>query len=1231
MKRKILLVLCISFIFLVNLKAQRGSERFKEHRKPVAAAGDLAGVWKSESISIRQNHTYAVAANKWKMLSTTPGTTSGVSPEIITSPGVTDTKRSPAIDTSLLVLDADNLTLSSAQVSFTTNFVSGQDRLNFVNNSAVLHGNIVGTYNVATGMLSLQSPGATATLGQWQNVLRSVFYQNFSVEPNTQNRTLSFVVNDGTTNSNIATKEITVPNYNAAPVLAGSAGNLSIIEGNNAPTQFISVFPTLTVSDPDGDDAITFLTVHASPLFSGTPVFDQELRFVNDGATMGNIIGTDETPFLKLASAGNTATLAEWQSALRSLSFGVTSDKPANAHWMVSVNGFIARGASIFGPQVVVAITSVNDDPVLTTSTGQTNFVPGSPATAVIVDNALVVSDLDNEALSTAAVSISNNFVAGEDFLLFTPSAQTGNISGSYNPATGVLNLVSEQATATLAQWQAALRSVAYNNNSTSPGHQSRTVTFVVNDGTTNSAAAGKEVEISHRTTAEPPIILSFSPGAAPVGTTVTITGQHFNNLPSANVVYFGAVQATVTSASPTSLTVTVPAGATYKPISVLNRANGLTGYSAQFFVTTFINPFATGIPTTFYQPGVELLSPSLRSIAIGDLDGDGKPEVVSLGNGEVVVLRNISNPGATSIGPASFEQPVSFPVSTSINAGTVLLSDVDGDGKLDIIVPNYATSTVSVLRNTSVSQGITNTSFAPKVEFSTDQYVISVTSGDIDGDGKPELVTISPYFVSVFHNLATPGVINTTSFAPRVSLQGLNPNDVGLATVRIADVDGDNKPDIIAHTNRIFVFRNKAIPGVITASSFAPLVDLNMTGVKTFEVGDVDGDGKLDLAVIRDPYTAPDGNSAGRIAIAHNRATPGSITAESFAPGVDFDTPYDVWALALGDLDGDSKPDMAVSTTSRMVVFRNTATPGLINNQSYSPAIIFPGFWSNIAVGDVDADGIPEVFTSTWPTNRLSVYKISNAANRVTFSGKVYLQGSYNPSSGTMNNILNTSGILGKAARHHPYNGIWFKYAGREKVTSAFYEAHPEIVDWVLVEIRGGSSPSTVLATRAAFVKRDGTLVDINGTDAAITFEGISPGIYYVAIRHRNHLGIRSSTPVDFTSRNGVFDFTIGSEKAFQSQDYTSTVQVGQVWAMRAGNANSNNNVKYNGPQNDQDRILNAKLGGSLSLVLSDQYSVEDVNMDGTVKSNGPGNDQNYLLNIILGGLLSRIYLEQL
>src|SRR4051812_32329317 len=102
------------------------------------------------------------------------------------------------------------------------------------------------------------------------------------------------------------------------------------------------------------------------------------------------------------------------------------------------------------------------------------------------------------------------------------------------------------------------------------------------------------------QTVTPPPVIYSFSPLSGSFGTTVTIEGQNFNTDPTQNIVYFGAVQAPVVSATTTTLTVTVPAGATYQPITV--TTNHLTAYSNTFF--NVISPTdGSGLtPSTFVK-----------------------------------------------------------------------------------------------------------------------------------------------------------------------------------------------------------------------------------------------------------------------------------------------------------------------------------------------------------------------------------------------------------------------------------------------------------------------------------------------------------------------------------------------------------------------------------------------------------------------------------------------------
>ena len=247
-----------------------------------------------------------------------------------------------------------------------------------------------------------------------------------------------------------------------------------------------------------------------------------------------------------------------------------------------------------------------------------------------------------------------------------------------------------------------------------------------------------------------------------------------------------------------------------------------------------------------------------------------------------------------------------------------------------------------------------------------------------------------------------------------------------------------------------------------------------------------------------------------------------------------------------------------------------------------------------------------------------------------ITFSGKIFLQGAYNAATGQMNNTLNSLGILQAKATEQPYNIAAFNYTGTETVGADFFAAHSDIVDWILIELRHAVDETLVISSRAAFVKKDGVIIDTDGA-IGVKYNSVPRGNYKVAVRHRNHLSILSATPIAFINGSGSYDFSTTDSKSFQDQSYTSTIQIGDVLAMRAGNANSNNNIKYNGPANDQNQILNVRLGGSISNILNNVYAPEDLNMNGNIKWNGPSNDQNFLLNTALGGSLSNLLLEQL
>ena len=85
-------------------------------------------------------------------------------------------------------------------------------------------------------------------------------------------------------------------------------------------------------------------------------------------------------------------------------------------------------------------------------------------------------------------------------------------------------------------------------------------------------------------------------------------------------------------------------------------------------------------------------------------------------------------------------------------------------------------------------------------------------------------------------------------------------------------------------------------------------------------------------------------------------------------------------------------------------------------------------------------------------------------------------------------------------------------------------------IVDWVFIELRSKTSPSTVLSTRSALLQRDGDIVDLDGL-SPLTFSDLIADDFYIAVRHRNHLGFRTSSAQTLTSTVSSINFTNGSK----------------------------------------------------------------------------------------------------
>src|SRR4051794_28351624 len=161
----------------------------------------------------------------------------------------------------------------------------------------------------------------------------------------------------------------------------------------------------------------------------------------------------------------------------------------------------------------------------------------------------------------------------------------------------------------------------------------------------------------------------------------------------------------------------------------------------------------------------------------LADFDGDGRLDVaVPVYQSHLLTIRqNISLVAVGGVPTLNF--PLLGPridLPAGPNPAHVAVADLDGDGKPDIVVANDYGGDISIYRNITTIPGVLNaSSFAAPVHFAAGTHPISTAIADFDGDGKPDLAVANAVHgqstVSVYRNLTRYGVIDETSFAPEV------------------------------------------------------------------------------------------------------------------------------------------------------------------------------------------------------------------------------------------------------------------------------------------------------------------------------------------------------------------------------------------------------------------------------------------------------------------------------
>ena len=242
-----------------------------------------------------------------------------------------------------------------------------------------------------------------------------------------------------------------------------------------------------------------------------------------------------------------------------------------------------------------------------------------------------------------------------------------------------------------------------------------------------------------------------------------------------------------------------------------------------------------------------------------------------------------------------------------------------------------------------------------------------------------------------------------------------------------------------------------------------------------------------------------------------------------------------------------------------------------------------------------------------------------------ISVAPRVVLAGAWNPSGASMNDGLRSSGLVPAT---EPYAALGYGYVGTHgpaTISNSVLQVTGlnAIVDWVVVELR--SAPGTVVASRAALLQRDGDVVGTDGS-SAVTFSR-PPGNYFVAVHHRNHLGIMSAAPLALSSSATAINFTTPATATYGTN---ARQNISGVMAMWPGDGNGNGTVQYTGTGNDRDPVLVAIGGSVASNTVTNVYSRLDINMNGTISYTGLGNDRDVILQTIGGTVASATRVEQ-
>ncbi len=617
-----------------------------------------------------------------------------------------------------------------------------------------------------------------------------------------------------------------------------------------------------------------------------------------------------------------------------------------------------------------------------------------------------------------------------------------------------------------------------------------------------------------------------------------------------------------------------------------------------------------------------------------------------------------------------------------TIPAGTALVWSTDGDPSdgLSSTVPSTVSAGGTYF---AYYFDAANQCYSPPSVATVVETYICQGATDSDGDGVPDINDLdndNDGISDAIEDSVGGGDTDGDGIPNRFDLDSDNDgiNDV-IEAGGLTDANSDGRADGVDVNN----------DGIIDNPATAPM-DSDRDGIPDHSDLDSDNDGISDL--VEGGNGAADTNGDGVINV--NDSNGGDSDGDGIADSVDGLNGFgDAGSPALTDSDNDGLPNLVEpnnrDTDGDGAFDSNDAdddgdgintideggADGIVNDDDADgdgiPDHLDDGTGTGGNSGDSDGDGIPDNvecptgnlcrdsdndgtpdfqdtdsdndgFTDQDENNNGTDPTDPNSIPGVAISAKVLLQGALiNPNNpavplAVMRDDLRSRNLLPLTS---PYTTTAVVTA-----TAATFAANgnDSVVDWVQLELRNAVVPSTVVATLAALVQRDGDVVDAAGS-TRLVFRGVATGSYFVAVTHRNHLGAMIGAPVSLSGTATAVDFTNTAADFFNATDNLNGVEqatVGGRFALWTGDTNGDGRVAFSGQNNDVDAIFTAidgapgNLLGLPSFVLNG-YRSTDVDLTGSTIFTGE--DVNTIFNTVdshprnVFGLPTYVIVEQL